>query len=93
MGRPVILPRSNVGRFVQHGEDAWVLDKVDALGIVESVLQLRENTALADRLAQCAVAFAQKHFDWKKNTSELVAFYDKVANQPKGVYVAAGADS
>ncbi|HZE12842.1 MAG TPA: glycosyltransferase family 4 protein [Chthoniobacterales bacterium] len=93
MGRPVVLPRSNLGRFVQHGEDAWVLDKVDALGIVEGVLQLRENTALAGRLAQGAVAFAQKHFDWKKNTSELIAFYEKVAHQTKGVYVAAGADS
>ena len=93
MGRPVILPRSNVGRFVRHGEDAWVLDKVDALGIVESVLQLRENKALGERLANGAVAFAQEHFDWKKNTGELVAFYEKVANQQKSMYVAAGADS
>jgi len=93
MGRPVILPRSNVGRFVKHGEDAWVLDKVDALSIVESVLQLRENKALAERLAKGAVAFAREHFDWKKNAGELVAFYEKVANQRKGLYVAAGADS
>lgn len=93
MGRPVILPRSNVGRFVRHGEDAWVLDKVDALGIVESVLQLRKNTALTERLAQGAVAFAQEHFNWKKSTGELVAFYEKVVDEQKGVYVAAGAAS
>jgi glycosyltransferase involved in cell wall biosynthesis len=93
MGRPVILPRSNVGRFVRHGEDAWVLDKVDALGVVDAVLQLRENKALAERLAKGAVAFAREHFDWKKNTGELVAFYEKIVPQQKGVYVAAGADS
>jgi glycosyltransferase involved in cell wall biosynthesis len=66
---------------------------VDALGIVESVLQLRENKALAERLAKGAVAFAREHFDWKKNTGELVAFYEKVADEQKVVYVAAGADS
>jgi glycosyltransferase involved in cell wall biosynthesis len=93
MGRPVILPRSNVGRFVEHGEDAWVLDKVDGLGIVESVLHLREDKALAERLAKGAVNFARQHFDWKKNAGELAAFYEKVTNQRKGLYVAAGADS
>jgi glycosyltransferase involved in cell wall biosynthesis len=93
MGRPVILPRSNVGRFVRHGEDAWVLDKVDALGVVDALLQLRENKALSERLAKGAVAFAREHFDWKKNTGDLVAFYEKIAPQQKGVYVAAGADS
>lgn len=93
MGRPVILPRTNVGRFVEHGEDAWVLDKVDALGIVESVLHLRENKALAGRLENGALAFAREHFNWKNNTGELVAFYEKIANQPRAVYVAAGANS
>jgi glycosyltransferase involved in cell wall biosynthesis len=76
MGRPVILPRTNLGRFVRHGEDAWVLDKVDALGIVNAVLELRANKALSERLAAGSLAFAREHFDWKKNTSALLAFYE-----------------
>jgi glycosyltransferase involved in cell wall biosynthesis len=82
MGRPVIIPRSNVGRFVRHGEDAWVLDKVDALGIVDAVLKLRENEELSERLASGATAFAREHFDWKKNAGVLAAFYDKVTARP-----------
>ena len=52
MGRPVIVPQTNVGRFVRHGEEAWVLDKVDALGIVEAVLELRANKDLSERLGR-----------------------------------------
>jgi glycosyltransferase involved in cell wall biosynthesis len=82
-GRPVILPRTNVGRFVRHGEDAWVLDKVDALGIMGAVLEMRKNTALSERLAAGASAFAREHFDWKKNARALAAFYEKSAAHPK----------
>ena len=84
MGRPVILPRTNIGRFVRHGEDAWVLDKVDALGIVDAVLQLRADRALSERLAAGAVAFGREHFDWKKNARALAAFYQKISESPKG---------
>ena len=83
MGRPVIVPRTNVGRFVRHGEDAWVLDKVDALGIVDAVLQLRENKALSERLAAGATAFGREHFDWQRNARALAAFYDKITAGPK----------
>jgi glycosyltransferase involved in cell wall biosynthesis len=76
MGRPVILPRTNLGRFVRHGEEAWVLDRVDALGIVNAVLQLRSDKALSERLASGALAFARHHFDWKKNTHILMEFYE-----------------
>lgn len=84
MGRPVVLPRTNVGRFVRHGEEACVLDNVDALSIVDSILQLRSDTALAQRLAAGAVAFAREHFDWTKNTRGLLEFYEaRCSNRKK----------
>jgi len=79
MGRPVILPRTNVGRFVRHGEEAWVLDKVDALGIVDTLLALQRDEALSKRLAAGAGAFAREHFDWGKNTRALAEFYRHAA--------------
>jgi glycosyltransferase involved in cell wall biosynthesis len=83
MGRPVIIPRSNVGRFVRHGEEAWVLNKVDALGIVNAVLELRANKALSERLAAGATEFCRQHFNWRKNAGTLAGFYDKIALNPK----------
>jgi glycosyltransferase involved in cell wall biosynthesis len=91
MGRPVILPRTNLGRFVQHAEEGWVLDKVDALGIVEAVLSLRRDKELSARLAAGAVNFARKNFNWKKNTEELVAFYERLAPKERNVDVETGA--
>jgi glycosyltransferase involved in cell wall biosynthesis len=81
MGRPVIVPRTNVGRFVRPGEDAIVLDKVDALGIVEAVRELHRNKSLTEHLGAGALAFAEKHFDWKKNARSLAEFYETVATR------------
>lgn len=75
MGRPVILPHTNVGRFVRHGEDAWVLPKVDALGIVNALQTLRRHPSLATQLAAGAVAYCDQHFDWEKNAATLDGFY------------------
>jgi glycosyltransferase involved in cell wall biosynthesis len=93
MGRPVILPRTNVGRFVNHGEDAWVLDKVDALGIVDAVLQLRQSKVLSERLAMGAIEFGREYFDWKKNARGLAAFYEEVSSQELKTNVPAVAPS
>jgi len=83
MGRPVIVPRTNVGRFVRHGDEAWVLDKVDGLAIVNSVLELRADKALRERLAAGATEFCREHFSWKKNAGALARFYDEIACNPK----------
>jgi glycosyltransferase involved in cell wall biosynthesis len=83
MGRPVIVPRSNVGRFVRHREEAWVLDKVDALGIVDGVLELRRDKDLSERLGRGAAAFGRKHFNWENNARNLTAFYEELVLKPK----------
>ncbi len=85
MGRPVLLPQTNPRPllFATLAEDALVLDKVDALGIVDTVLQMRGDSALSERLAAGAVAFAREHFDWKKNARALAAFYEKISHSPK----------
>jgi glycosyltransferase involved in cell wall biosynthesis len=75
MGRPVILPRTNVGRFVRHGEEAWVLPKVDALGIVEALQTIWRDASLKKRLSAGALAFCDQHFNWEKNTAGLERFY------------------
>ena len=64
MGRPVLLPFTNVGRFVRHGEEAWVLPKMDALGVVDTVRVLRADPELVSRLSAGAHTFCQEHFSW-----------------------------
>lgn len=81
MGRPVILPETNLGRFVRHQEDAWRLRRVDALGIVDALSTLRRDCDLMERLRQGAVAFCAKHFDWRRNTAGLEAFYASIQDR------------
>jgi glycosyltransferase involved in cell wall biosynthesis len=78
MGRPVLLPRTNVGRFVRHGEEAWVLPKMDALGIADSLKTLRSDPRLTSRLSSGAIAFCEEHFSWSKNTRTLERFYEQI---------------
>jgi glycosyltransferase involved in cell wall biosynthesis len=75
IGRPVILPRTNLGRVVRHGEDAYVLEKADAAGIADAIRTLRADPALCERLSTGAVAFSEKHFSWSRAASGLLEFY------------------
>lgn len=75
VGRPVVLPRTNLGTHVKHGVDAYVLDRADAAGIVRAILDLRADRALYDRLSQGAVAYAEKHFSWRHSAETLAKFY------------------
>jgi glycosyltransferase involved in cell wall biosynthesis len=78
MGRPLLLPLTNVGRFVRHGDEAWVLPKMDALGIVETIRTLRADEELVSRLCAGALAFCDEHFSWKKNAATLENFYEEI---------------
>jgi glycosyltransferase involved in cell wall biosynthesis len=81
-GRPVILPRTNLGTVVRHGIDAYVLDSADAAGIATAVRALRSDPTLADRLTAGATTFAREHFDWDHSAETLAAFYEMIAAVP-----------
>jgi glycosyltransferase involved in cell wall biosynthesis len=80
LGRPVVLPRTNLGTQLRHGTDAWVLDRADAAGIAAAVTELRRDRALYDRLSAGALAFAAQHFSWRRSAEALASFYGTLAN-------------
>jgi Glycosyltransferase len=75
IGRPVILPRTNLGTAVRHGIDAYVLDRADADNIAAAVLALHADPALAAALSAGALRFAAENFSWRRNTTRLLDFY------------------
>ena len=75
IGRPVVLPRTNLGTMVRHGEDAYVLERADAAGIAAAVTELRGNPALREKLSRGALAFAAEHFSWRRSAESLEKFY------------------
>ena len=78
LGRPVILPRTNLGALLRHGEDAWILDRADAAGIAGAVRALRADPALTARLAAGAQAVATARFNWQRTAETLLGFYNSL---------------
>lgn len=78
LGRPVILPRTNLGRVARHGLDAFVLAQADSTSIAGAVKKLRADHALSAALAHGAAAFAEKHFNWERSAGLLAEFYASI---------------
>lgn len=75
IGRPVVLPRTNLGEHIRHRVDAYVLERADAEGIARAVTELRVDRALAERLGRGALEFAEKNFSWRRSAEALAKFY------------------
>jgi glycosyltransferase involved in cell wall biosynthesis len=79
VGRPVILPRANIGLDLKDGEEALLLDEGSAEEIAARVEQVLDDPALARRLSDNARAFARQRWRWRRQAAKLAGFLAKVA--------------
>ncbi len=77
MGKPVILPDSNLAHYLRSGEEALVFATVDARQIIAAVQQLEHDPVLTARLGEGAINFARQQLDWRRNTEKLRTFYEQ----------------
>lgn len=78
VGRPILLPATNVGLRLRHGVDAMLLKDGSAeeiAGMAESVL---DNALLAQRLSLNAQAFARRAYDWRRQGGKLARFLKRL---------------
>lgn len=75
MGKPVIVPKTNIGRFLTHGQNAIVLPVVDENSLSAAIDMTLQDEALAESLSKGAVSFAKSHLDWNEKGQQLRAFY------------------
>jgi glycosyltransferase involved in cell wall biosynthesis len=85
VGRPVILPASNLGLELDDGTEALRLRAGDATDIAGLCQRVFADPALAKRLGDNAAAFARKHFDPTAIGTRLDAFYRRLVAQPAGL--------
>jgi glycosyltransferase involved in cell wall biosynthesis len=78
VGRPIILPRTNVGLLLQDGEDAVLLETGSAEEIAAAAQAILDDEALAARLAANARAFATRTYDWPRQGDKLAAFLERL---------------
>ena len=80
-GRPVILPKSNIGLVVKDGVDALLLKEGTPEEIASLCLKLFKDPKLSETLSVNAVLFAHNHFDLRPITEALTLFYKSVLTQ------------
>lgn len=81
-GKPVILPRANLGLSVRHGSEALVLDVGNAIEIAQKIELLMDDPALASRMGAAGKEFAFRNLTWSQNVLPLRDFYTRILNPP-----------
>jgi glycosyltransferase involved in cell wall biosynthesis len=81
-GKPVVLPKTNIGLVTRHGEDAYVLDNADGIAIADAVVAIMSNPRLQERLAKGARAFYERQPTWTIAASRLATLYEKILAAP-----------
>jgi hypothetical protein len=78
MGRPVVLPKSNIGRKMRHEIDGLVMEEGHNLEIARHLCRLIRDSDLRQRLGPSARAFAETHLNWNNSAKKLLSFYERV---------------
>jgi glycosyltransferase involved in cell wall biosynthesis len=81
-GRPVILPRSNVGLLLEHRRQAVILDDGHSLEIADALEQLALDPALRAEVGRNGRNFALENLSWIKNAPLLPTFYQRCLAEP-----------
>jgi len=81
-GKPVLLPRSNIGRRLVDGEQCLLLEAGNALEIARKLEPLMDDGERRRRIGAAGRAFALEHLSWPKAAHDLNAFYQSLVRQP-----------
>ena len=79
MGKPVILPATNIGLHVIDEVDALLLRRGDAVDIASKIEKLLQDQSAQDRLSRGARDFYNRNMDWGKSARALLNFYTSLS--------------
>jgi glycosyltransferase involved in cell wall biosynthesis len=74
-GKPVILPNTNIGRFLTDKVECLLLNNGDAPDIVQKLESLLSNAELRNIIGTGGRKFAEKHLQWRYSAVKLHSFY------------------
>jgi len=81
-GRPVVLPRTNIGADLENGVDALLLEDGTTGELVAALELLADDPALRARLGARGRAFALEHLSWSASAERVADLYTEVAARP-----------
>jgi glycosyltransferase involved in cell wall biosynthesis len=74
-GKPVIMPRSNLGRFLTDGVEAMITETGQANELADKIKTLFCNPKLRKMIGAKGQAFAKEHLRWDMAAGKIMAFY------------------
>ncbi len=87
-GKPVLLPRTNIGRFLHDDVDCILLDKGHGLEIAAKLEPLLDDPQRRERIGAAGREFALRELKWSKGAATMRRLYDEVLGD--GAEAAAG---
>jgi glycosyltransferase involved in cell wall biosynthesis/2-polyprenyl-3-methyl-5-hydroxy-6-metoxy-1,4-benzoquinol methylase len=89
MGRPVVLPPTNVGMVARDGEECVLLEEGDAMDIATKLEDLLGDAARRARIGEGGRRFAERNFSWAQSAKLLRGFYAAVTARAHATPIAA----
>jgi glycosyltransferase involved in cell wall biosynthesis len=83
-GRPVILPRVNIGHHLDHGNNCLLLETGSCEELAVNIKILAANKDLRMRLGENGRRFAREHFSWQRNAEKVLDLYKRVLTNDTG---------
>ena len=77
-GRLVILPKANLGKYVEDNVNCRLTCDGDAAEIARILEEVLPDEALRRRIGRGAKAFADHHFNWQASAHKVSEFYRRV---------------
>jgi glycosyltransferase involved in cell wall biosynthesis len=81
-GRPVVLPRTNIGRFLRDREECLHLDEGNAIDIANKLELLIREPGLRKQIGKGGREFAQRELGWKATAAKFCGLYHRVLSLP-----------
>jgi len=77
-GKPVLLPKVNIGRFLKDEEEAILLNDGNALEIIQKLEMLFPNQEQRESIGEGGRRFAEKNLKWEMSARKLLIFYEEL---------------
>lgn len=84
-GKPVVLPRTNIGKSMENGKNCILLDRGDAIDIAKKIEWLLNHQEFALEIGQQGCEFAKNNLTWGLAARHAEEFYCKLVNELKMV--------
>jgi glycosyltransferase involved in cell wall biosynthesis len=83
-GRPVILPATNIGLHLTHGENCLLLRQGTLVELVEALERLLADKDLRRGIGQGGRRFVRENLSWDKAGRQVLALYERcLVNEEK----------